>query len=440
LANRTVISQEHSVYSESERKLDRQVEFKTLLESNLDFEKERIFDTRHSWHSFPAKFPPQLPNTFINRLTFKGETVLDPMMGSATTLIEAAKAERHAIGFDIDPLDLMIAKSKLSQLEPQELYTEGMSLIERSREHFKTDQEQLKKSLTNKFDQETKLFIDFWFLHETQLEIFAILTELKKVSKEEYKAFFRAVLSGVIITKSGGVSLARDLAHTRPHKDQQKKPKSVFNEFHKRLKKNLANYSSLSSKNVCIEEANAQNLPIDDRSVDLIITSPPYANNAIDYIRAHKFSLVWFGYTLSQLRDKRKEFVGSVNKAKEKQRVLPVQVIEKIQELEAKSKSKAQSLKRYYLEMQSVISEYHRVLKPNRACVLVIGTSKLNNIDTETHNCLSAIGNDQGFKTLGIGTRNIYRNKRMMPTSNKNSGKGIEARMHQEYVLGFWKE
>jgi DNA modification methylase len=38
---------------------------------------------------------------------------------------------------------------------------------------------------------------------------------------------------------------------------------------------------------------NAQQLPLQDNSVDLIVTSPPYASNAIDYMRAHKFSLVW---------------------------------------------------------------------------------------------------------------------------------------------------
>ena len=51
-------------------------------------------------------------------------------------------------------------------------------------------------------------------------------------------------------------------------------------------------------------------LPLEDASVDLIITSPPYASNAIDYMRAHKFSLVWLGYPIDNLSKKRKEYIG----------------------------------------------------------------------------------------------------------------------------------
>ena len=38
--------------------------------------------------------------------------VLDPMMGSGTTILEAYLAERKGIGFDIDPLAIMISKVK----------------------------------------------------------------------------------------------------------------------------------------------------------------------------------------------------------------------------------------------------------------------------------------------------------------------------------------
>ncbi len=70
---------------------------KTLLETDLDFHNEVSSATSHDFHAFPAKFPPQLPRLFIEKLTKPGETVLDPMMGSGTSILEAARAKRQAL-------------------------------------------------------------------------------------------------------------------------------------------------------------------------------------------------------------------------------------------------------------------------------------------------------------------------------------------------------
>ena len=59
-----------------------------------------------------------------------------------------------------------------------------------------------------------------------------------------------------------------------------------------------------------MEEANAQALPLEENSVDLIVTSPPYAANAIDYMRSHKFVLVWLGHAIEALGTKRNDYIG----------------------------------------------------------------------------------------------------------------------------------
>ena len=50
-----------------------------------------------------------------------------------------------------------------------------------------------------------------------------------------------------------------------------------------------------------VYKGDARHLDLRDRSVDLVITSPPYLN-AIDYLRCSKFSLVWMGYSVGELR------------------------------------------------------------------------------------------------------------------------------------------
>ncbi len=83
-----------------------------LLSSDLDFHGDASNYASHALHAFAAKFPPQLPRVFIEALTVKGETVMDPMMGSGTAIVEAFLCGRQAVGFDIDPLALMICGVK----------------------------------------------------------------------------------------------------------------------------------------------------------------------------------------------------------------------------------------------------------------------------------------------------------------------------------------
>ena len=69
---------------------------KRLLAGELDFHGTNSAYASHDFHSFPAKFPPQLPRKFIEGLTHPGDVVLDPMMGSGTTILEAFLLNRRS--------------------------------------------------------------------------------------------------------------------------------------------------------------------------------------------------------------------------------------------------------------------------------------------------------------------------------------------------------
>lgn len=61
-----------------------------------------------------AMFPEELPKRLIKMFAFKGETVLDPFLGSGTTSLAAKNLERNSIGYEINPEFVEIAKSKLN--------------------------------------------------------------------------------------------------------------------------------------------------------------------------------------------------------------------------------------------------------------------------------------------------------------------------------------
>lgn len=83
----------------------------SFMESTLD-----VWDippARAKQVGHPAPFPVELPARLIQLYTYERDLVLDPFMGSGTTLVAAVEANRRAVGYDIDPAYVDLAKARL---------------------------------------------------------------------------------------------------------------------------------------------------------------------------------------------------------------------------------------------------------------------------------------------------------------------------------------
>ena len=410
-----------------------------LLEGELDFHGESSAYGSHALHAFAAKFPPQLPRVFIRGLTKPGDSVLDPMMGSGTTIVEALTERRRAVGFDIDPLSVRLVQAKTLPLNVQEVSAKGREVVNVALKHMR-DTSSLDRRLKSFFDENTKNFIDFWFLPSTQRELMALVLAIQEIDNVIIRRFMELTFSSIIVTKSGGVSIARDLAHTRPHRDLTKVPKNAIEQFSIRLRKNTISMAQLDADTgrPLVSFGDAKRIPLASESVDLIVTSPPYAN-AIDYMRAHKFSLVWFRRSVAELGELRAAYIGSERVGRNGYGQLPKTADRVITTIEPLDRSKARILRKYFLEMGDALSEMYRVLKQDAAAVVVVGTSVMRGTNVQTHRCLADVASQQGFEVVGIGRRALDRNRRMMPARFGKSQTLIEQRMHEEYVLGLLK-
>lgn len=76
------------------------------------------FPKRGDWatheSSYRGNWAPQVPRNLILRYTNEGDSVLDPMMGSGTTMIECKILNRRGRGFDINPEAVALVQSKLN--------------------------------------------------------------------------------------------------------------------------------------------------------------------------------------------------------------------------------------------------------------------------------------------------------------------------------------
>jgi DNA modification methylase len=76
------------------------------------------FPQRGNWATHNSKyrgnFAPQIARNIIEMYTAKGESVLDPMVGAGTTLIEAKLLSRNALGLDINPQAVKLTEKALN--------------------------------------------------------------------------------------------------------------------------------------------------------------------------------------------------------------------------------------------------------------------------------------------------------------------------------------
>ena len=84
-----------------------------FMEATLDV--WRIDAEQASRVGHPAPFPVELPRRLIDLYTYRDDMVLDPFLGSGTTLVAAQRAGRRGVGYDLDPTYVTLAKQRVEE-------------------------------------------------------------------------------------------------------------------------------------------------------------------------------------------------------------------------------------------------------------------------------------------------------------------------------------
>jgi DNA modification methylase len=106
------------------------IDMKNWKESDIDTDSLWIINKRDKTgkhkNLYHGNFIPQIPNQLIRRYTNNNETVLEPFMGSGTTLFECEMLSRNYIGFDINDEIIKFVDSSMSKnLLPYDNYYIG---------------------------------------------------------------------------------------------------------------------------------------------------------------------------------------------------------------------------------------------------------------------------------------------------------------------------
>jgi len=405
--------------------------------------KKTIFEAlgRGPVHPFPARMAPGIALEAVAE-SEKPLRVLDPMMGSGTVLALARSKGHWAMGVDIDPLAVLISKVWTTAVDAEEVRDKAIEVLHRARGIFATLAQS--DAYPKYADQETRRFVAYWFDGYARRQLASLSTAIFRVRNGVTRDILWCALSRLIISKQSGASRAMDLSHSRPHKSFDRAPAKPFRKFLAAADRVIEN--CIDKRDIgrgpapCIHLGDARNLPLNDASVDMVLTSPPYLN-AIDYMRCSKFSLVWMGHSIGDLRRIRSQGIGT--ELGKRGSIDDREVLGILSDLRLRPALELRDeavLVRYIEDMRRAFREVYRVLRPGGRAVYVVGENTIRGTYIRNSVIVSGLAALSGLRLRERRVRALPANRRYLPPpSREKKTAALDARMRHEFVLTFEK-
>jgi hypothetical protein len=361
------------------------------------------------------------------------------MAGSGTTLVEARLLGRHAWASDIDPLARLIAKVKATPVALDALDR----AIERLDSGLRDDGPDTgwRPDIPN---------FKRWFRPGVARDLARIRRALldSRAPRDVRDVCWVAFSS--LITARTSVANVRDLVHSRHHHRRWTKDPRTRERYVRRLRRMRAMLADFGNRlanaptsTLRLVGRDARALPLDAASVDLVFTSPPYCS-ALDYTRAHMFSVAWMSdwleTTTEEYRALGRTYIGSERAALAGRTAtdprpprLGCAGVDEIVDALGADPRRAWIVARYFAEMQRVLAEAARVLRPGGAVVLVVCPSNIRRLVIPTHEIFAALATTlpNPLEVELLVERTLDDRRRLMPYLEASFG----PRMRTEYVL-----
>ncbi|MBQ0754700.1 MAG: RsmD family RNA methyltransferase [Gammaproteobacteria bacterium] len=382
----------------------------------------------HYIHSYPAKLLPHIPIFFLESLNAEGRggIVLDPFCGSGTVGLEAIIHGRKAVLYDTNPLACLISKVKTKTIN--ELG------IQNDLEKIMSNAWQVKASRDERPNVVNR---DYWFQESVQNGLMSIRKSISDAGEDNKDFFWMCFSSCCHKVSNTDKRLSVPVKPRVPPKAIPKKQViELFSEICTQNIKRMLTVGEVQALGECHvynQDSRRNNPDVLDGSVDVVITSPPYAG-AQKYIRSSSLSLGWLGMAGSgELRPLEKKTVGREHLIISDRTMDGVPevdgLIDNINEIFKSNAERAYIISCYMKDMNESLAEMFRVLKRGGDLILIMGDNTVVGKPFSTAKYVVRIAEKVGFVVRLFTSDRIV--SRSLMTKRNGS---VEAIAHEHVI------
>lgn len=294
----------------------------------------------HGFHAWPARLHPGTAHTLIDAFSKPGDTVLDPFCGGGTVVVEAAVSGRNALGSDLNPLAVAIARMRsepLPERSRNDLEARARLAAERAA------QEQLPR-LSGAGADVLYAAIDAHVLGELR----GLAAAIGRETDVPTRRALELALSAIVVKVSKRRSETEH--HHVPRDVGKGRAKELFIAKAYELARAHDELARELRAKTAVYRADARQFPLADSTVDLVVTSPPYVGTydyaAVQELRAALFQVPLTATIGAEIGARRLAF-----------------------------RDPDGALERFHDDLANVLAEIRRVLRSSGAAVIVVGDS-----------------------------------------------------------------
>lgn len=388
----------------------------------------------HAIHSYPAMMMPRIARNVIQEYATSESIVLDPYMGSGTTLLEGmVENVGKVIGFDLNPLAVLISTAKTTKFNLEKIKKE----IDNLDYHL---------SVLSNYEHPSFTILESWFKQENIDELARLKAVINNIEDSDVRLFFSVVFSETVrhvsFTRNGEFKLYKIPESKRDSHNPDaiaifsQKLQSVYTT----VKDFYENTTFLNSQtDVSIMNAAITDSDVKPNSIDLVVTSPPYgdSNTTVAYGQFSRLANEWLDFPEPISLDRR--LMGGV-KAKEIVKFDIAELDDAISMINEKEKleknKRVPSVVSFYKDYEESIEKVAEVVKHGGVVAYLVGNRRVRDVELQTDIITAKMFEKFGFTHEKTIVRDIL-NKRMpsktSPTNNR--GQKVKTMAHEYLVI-----